>query len=70
MIEWLTNPWVIIIVVVAVVAGNIAALKQTANMKFDKSQGAKDLDRLNELDKKLNPELHENNDSKPKTEKK
>ncbi len=53
--EWLLNPWVIIIVVVAVVVGNIAALKYTANMKMthmskhQKSQS--DLDKLNELDK-------------------
>lgn len=54
MIEWFFNPWVIICVVVAVVVGNIAALKYTANMKM--GQGPKpgsrqhDLDRLNELD--------------------
>ncbi|GMQ47374.1 DUF2897 family protein [Vibrio sp. 10N] len=55
MIEWLFNPWVIIIVVLAVVIGNIAALKYTANMKFqqsDKVNSRKNqLDRLNELDK-------------------
>ncbi|GAL33011.1 hypothetical protein JCM19240_6443 [Vibrio maritimus] len=55
MIEWLFNPWVIIIVVLAVVIGNIAALKHTANMKFqqgDKVDSRKNqLDRLNELDK-------------------
>jgi hypothetical protein len=55
MIEWLFNPWVIIIVVLAVVIGNIAALKYTANMKFqqsDKISSRKNqLDRLNELDK-------------------
>ncbi|MDF4886888.1 DUF2897 family protein, partial [Vibrio parahaemolyticus] len=32
MIEILTNPWVIIIVVLSVVIGNIAALKYTAKM--------------------------------------
>ncbi|MCG7498436.1 DUF2897 family protein [Vibrio sp. Of7-15] len=32
--EFLTNPWVIIVVVLSVVIGNIAALKYTANMKF------------------------------------
>ncbi|MBY6198842.1 DUF2897 family protein [Vibrio hangzhouensis] len=56
MIEWLFSPWVIIIIVLAVVIGNIAALKHTANMKFDqnpKVQSRKQqLDRLNELDKK------------------
>ncbi len=52
MIEFLTNPWVIIIVVLSVVIGNIAALKYTANMKFnhmDKSR-KNELDRLNEID--------------------
>ncbi|MCL9776069.1 DUF2897 family protein [Vibrio methylphosphonaticus] len=56
MIEWLFNPWVIIIVVLAVVFGNIAALKYTANMKFDNQKNTAkkrkyELDRLNELDK-------------------
>lgn len=55
MIEWLFNPWVIIIVVVAVVIGNIAALKHTANMKFNQEESLRsrkhELDRLNELDK-------------------
>ncbi len=32
--ELLTNPWVIIFVVLSVIIGNIAALKYTANMKF------------------------------------
>lgn len=32
--EWLMNPWVIIIIVLSVVIGNLAALKATANMKF------------------------------------
>lgn len=42
--EFLTNPWVIIIVVLSVVIGNIAALKYTANMKF----GQMDKKRKNE----------------------
>ncbi|WP_423839737.1 DUF2897 family protein [Vibrio mytili] len=53
MIELLTNPWVIIIVVLSVVIGNIAALKYTANTKLgqmDKTRKS-DLDKLNELDK-------------------
>ncbi len=52
MIELLTNPWVIIIVVLSVVIGNIAALKYTANMKFnqmDKSRKS-ELDQLNKID--------------------
>ncbi|OOF35093.1 DUF2897 family protein [Salinivibrio costicola] len=32
--EWLTNPYVIITIVVAVVVSNIMALKYTANAKF------------------------------------
>ncbi len=32
--EWLTNPWVIIAIVLSVIIGNIAALKYTAKMKF------------------------------------
>ncbi len=32
--EILFNPWVISLIVVAVIVGNIAALKYTANMKF------------------------------------
>lgn len=44
--EFLTNPWVISIVIVSVVIGNIAALKYTANMKFGKSQSIKEIDKL------------------------
>lgn len=32
--EFLTNPWVIIVIVLSVIIGNIAALKYTAKMKF------------------------------------
>ena len=32
--EWLMNPWVIIVIVLSVVIGNLAALRATANMKF------------------------------------
>ncbi|MDN3682670.1 DUF2897 family protein [Vibrio tapetis subsp. quintayensis] len=50
--EFLTNPWVITIIVLAVIIGNIMALKYTAKMKFDKpTRASQDLDRLNELDK-------------------
>ncbi|EGQ8034166.1 DUF2897 family protein [Vibrio parahaemolyticus] len=61
MIEFLTNPWVIIIVVLSVIIGNIAALKYTAKMKLNQmDKGRKnDLDRLNELDK----ERYGNNES-------
>ena len=64
MIEILTNPWVIIIIVVSIVVGNIAALKYTAKMKFgqmDKSR-KNDLDKLNELDKERYGEESEKKD--------
>ncbi|MBJ2146834.1 DUF2897 family protein [Vibrio sp. IB15] len=54
MLEWLTNPWVIIIIVISVVVGNIAALKQTANTDLGKTSRSKresNLDKLNRLDK-------------------
>lgn len=39
--ELLTNPWVIIFIVLSVIIGNIAALKYTAKMKFGQT-GKKD----------------------------
>lgn len=55
MAEILTNPWVIIIVVLAVIIGNIAALKYTAKMKFGpmdtNSKRQSDIDKLTALDK-------------------
>ncbi|GAA5645448.1 hypothetical protein VPR01S_03_02930 [Vibrio proteolyticus NBRC 13287] len=50
MMDILTSPWVIIIIVVAVVVGNIAALKYTAKMKMGQTSKKSELDRLNELD--------------------
>jgi hypothetical protein len=38
--EWLMNPWVIIVIVLSVVIGNLAALKATANMKFKHTKKA------------------------------
>ncbi|WP_390337918.1 DUF2897 family protein [Vibrio harveyi] len=64
MIEILTTPWVIIIIVLSIVVGNIAALKYTAKMKFgqmDKSR-KNDLDKLNELDKERYGEESEKKD--------
>ncbi|WP_017189297.1 DUF2897 family protein [Vibrio harveyi] len=64
MIEILTNPWVIIIIVLSIVVGNIAALKYTTKMKFgqmDKSR-KNDLDKLNELDKERYGEESEKKD--------
>ncbi|MGF1753870.1 DUF2897 family protein [Vibrio makurazakiensis] len=57
--EFLTNPWVISIILVSVVIGNIAALKYTANMKFkqvERHKGKSDLDKLTELDKQRQAE--------------
>lgn len=36
--EWLFNPWVISLIIVAVIASNIAALKYTAHMKFGQKE--------------------------------
>ncbi len=49
--DFLTNPWVISIIIVSVVVGNIAALKYTANMKIGQAKPKSDLDKLNQLDK-------------------
>ncbi|HDM8156467.1 TPA: DUF2897 family protein [Vibrio harveyi] len=64
MIEILTNPWVIIIIVLSIVVGNIAALKYTAKMKFDQMDKSRknDLDKLNELDKERYGEESEKKD--------
>ncbi|MDA0149306.1 DUF2897 family protein [Vibrio sp. LaRot3] len=39
--DLLMNPWVIIIIVVSVIVGNIMVLKYTANMKFGQMQKKK-----------------------------
>ncbi len=59
MIEFLFNPWVISILVVSVIIGNIAALKYTADMKFGQQKKKSDLDKLNELDKRQHPSSNE-----------
>ncbi|MUH98061.1 DUF2897 family protein [Aliivibrio fischeri] len=48
--EWLMTPWVIIIIVVSVVIGNLAALKATANMKFGQSKKMKNLQEQDDID--------------------
>lgn len=55
--DLLTNPWVIIFIVLSVVIGNIAALKYTANMKF------------NQLDKKPRAESEEGEEESQETKK-
>ncbi|MGR5131441.1 DUF2897 family protein [Vibrio alfacsensis] len=70
MIEILTNPWVIIIIVLSIVVGNLAALKYTAKMKLgqmDKSR-KNDLDKLNELDKERYDENGEKKDGPRQSE--
>ncbi|WP_394248060.1 DUF2897 family protein [Vibrio profundi] len=65
--EFLTNPWVISLILVSVVIGNIAALKYTANMKFkqvEKRKHKSDLERLTELDRKRRAEEAELNKEK------
>lgn len=68
--EFLLNPWVITIIVLAVIIGNIAALKYTAKMKFgpmNADNGRKeksDLDRLNELDRAAHPDKHQREEKK------
>ena len=67
MLEWLTNPWVIIIIVVSVVVGNIAALKQTANMDLTgRNKTEKDLDKLNQLDKQNQEKAQEDKSTENK----
>ncbi|SDH51088.1 Protein of unknown function [Vibrio xiamenensis] len=52
MLDLLFNPWVITIIVVCVIVGNIAALKQTADLQMNLRKKKTDLDKLNELDKR------------------
>ena len=67
MLEWLTNPWVIIIIVVSVVVGNIAALKQTAHMDLTgRNKTEKDLDKLNQLDKQNKEKAQEDKSTENK----
>ncbi|WP_261833753.1 DUF2897 family protein [Vibrio ishigakensis] len=60
LIEWLLNPWVIIIIVVSIVVGNIAALKYTANMKVGTMSDEKkqDLERLKKLDEERQAKIN------------
>ncbi|MEZ9710376.1 hypothetical protein BCT06_00595 [Vibrio breoganii] len=60
-LDLLFNPWVIIIIVVSVVVGNIAALKYTANMKVGTmSRDQKDdIERLKELDEERQKKVNE-----------
>ncbi|EEY98677.1 hypothetical protein VOA_002501 [Vibrio sp. RC586] len=55
----LFNPWVISLVVVAVIVGNIAALKYTANMKLGQMDKKSELDQLNEIDQQRYPHTND-----------
>lgn len=50
--ELLTNPWVIIFIVLSVIIGNIAALKYTAKMKFGQTDKKLALRTKNPLSKR------------------
>lgn len=67
--EWLTNPYVIITIVVAVVVSNIMALKYTANAKFglkykDKPDKHQRSVPDNDSDAHTDPIIGENDDKK------
>ncbi|CAM2771339.1 DUF2897 family protein [Vibrio rarus] len=70
-LDLLFNPWVIIFIVVSVIAGNIAALKYTANMKIGSvsKQQKDDIDKLKQLDaerqQKSNANLKEKSPEQP-----
>ncbi|MEC6821880.1 DUF2897 family protein [Photobacterium piscicola] len=69
--EWFFNPWVICVIIIAVIASNIAALKYTAYMRtglkkrhppqtpFDDSQSSHSTDTHN---------THDNNHSQDKND--
>ncbi|MUK60295.1 DUF2897 family protein [Aliivibrio fischeri] len=60
--EWLMNPWVIIIIVVSVVIGNLAALKATANMKFGQSHKIKNQQEKEDIETEK-PETTDNSEN-------
>lgn len=62
MVEFLFNPWVITIIIVAILVGNLAALKYSAKVTFDahsKNGNKQDLDKLIQLDKKHQNQLNQ-----------
>lgn len=61
LLEWLTNPWVIIIIVVSIIIGNIAALKYTANIKVGtmSTEKKQDLERLKKLDEERRGKINQ-----------
>ena len=58
--EFLTNPWVVIFIVLSIIIGNLAALKYVSKIKIgqtNKRNTKSDLDKLIELDKKNHQRL-------------
>ncbi|CAM4011672.1 DUF2897 family protein [Vibrio neonatus] len=62
LVDLLFNPWVIIFIAVSVVAGNIAALKYTANMKVGtmSKQQKDDIEKLKQLDAERQKQTNKN----------
>jgi hypothetical protein len=64
--DWLFNPWVISIVLLAVVVGNLMVLKNTANVKAPKqSKTTSDIDRLTEIEKQNRQKMHRKEPTDP-----
>ncbi|MCG3730897.1 DUF2897 family protein [Vibrio cincinnatiensis] len=61
--DFLLNPWVISIIAMSVIIGNLAALKYLSKIRFQRKEKS-DLDKLNELDKKLYPHLSKQSEDK------
>ncbi|MGC9422850.1 DUF2897 family protein [Vibrio sp.] len=63
----LLNPWIISIIAMSVIIGNLVALKYLSKIRFHRKEKS-DLEKLNELDKKLHSELlDQNTTEKPTT---
>jgi hypothetical protein len=62
--DFFTSPWFIILIVVSIIVGNVAALKYLTPKNLDNFTKKKghDLDRLIELDKKHQQELKKRDD--------
>ncbi len=57
--DWLFNPWVITIVLLAVVVGNLMALKNTANVKGPKqSKTTEEIDKLTKIEQENRQKMH------------
>ncbi len=65
--EWLLNPWVIVTIVMAIMIGNLMALKYLGKASFSKqTKTTKNIDKLLELDKKLQAKKYDNSLKKGK----